>query len=488
MPKKPRIQMSDVQSPKTMIDTTEKLLPAFERLRAQQSADPYPSLAERRQRLLHLETAVRSSIAAFSEAISRDFGHRSVHETMLGEIWVTLNHLKYVRNHLARWMKPVRQKVHFAFLPGRARIAAQPLGVVGIISPWNYPAMLALVPLIGALSAGNRVILKPSECTPHTAALLAHLLDKYLGGDLVFTAIGDVDMGRAVSCLPLDHLLFTGSSAVGKQVAKAAAENLVPCTLELGGKSPALLHPSFSIERFAASIVQGKCFNAGQSCVAPDFLLIPNGTEEAVTSAIKKEVSRRYPRMASNPDYSGVVKEEGRSRLEAIIRDAVQRGATRIDVNPGGEVFDNTGKLPFTMLLNVADDSRAMQEELFGPVLPIVTYSDFNEAIASLHRRPKPLAMYYFDTDRRRIDQVLLTTCSGGATVNDTLFHFICDSLPRGGVGRSGQGSYSGSKSFETFSHYKSVFYGSRWIRSDLLKPPYGPRLEKLLRFLGVKS
>jgi coniferyl-aldehyde dehydrogenase len=488
MPQKSRTPMSDFKCRETSVYTVKELFSAFERLRAAHSAEPYPGLDVRRQRLARLENAVRSSIDAFGEAISADFGHRSFHETLLGEIWVTLNHLKYVQRHLAIWMRPRRQGVHFAFLPGRARIVPQPMGVVGIISPWNYPAMLALVPLIGALSAGNRVILKPSEHTPRTAELLARVLDEHLGGDLICTAIGDVEMGRAVSALPLDHLLFTGSFAVGKQVAKAAAENLVPYTLELGGKCPALLHSSFPIERFAASIVQGKCFNAGQSCVAPDFLLVPRGAEESVTAAISKEVSLRYSHMVSNPDYSGVVGTARRLHFQAIIDDAVARGASRIDVNPASEAFGDTCKLPFTMLLDVPDDARAMQEELFGPVLPIVVYDDFDDAITYLQQAPRPLAIYYFDNNRDRIERVLRETSSGGATINDTLLHFICDALPRGGIGASGMGSYGGAKSFETFSHLKSVFYGSRWIQTGLFKPPYGPRFEKLLRFLGVKS
>ncbi len=454
------------------------------RLRAAHRRDPLPSLGTRRRWLERLETLVRRHRNDICEAIRRDFGHRSIHDSMMGDVWVTVNHIRYVRRRLRRWMRPRGARANWVFLPGRAQVVPQPKGVVGIISPWNYPVMLALVPLAGALAAGNRVLLKLSEHTPETSALLADLLSEVFEETEVAPVTGGPDLGRAVTRLPLDHLLFTGGNAVGRKVALAAAENLVPVTLELGGKCPVLYNASWPVESFADRVAQGKCFTAGQSCVAPDYLLIPEGQERAVVSALTQAVARRYPTLIDNPDYSGVASPARLSRLIALVEEAVEKGAEKIEINPAGERLDGDRKMPLTLLLDTPEEAQVMREEIFGPVLPIVTYRTLDDALDYINDRPAPLALYVFDRDRARVRRVLHETRAGGVTVNDTLLHFICDDLPRFAFGNSGHGGYYGKASFDTFTHYKSLFYQGRFAATGLFAPPYGRLIERLLRFL----
>ena len=381
-------------------------------------------------------------------------------------------------------MRPRSARVNWFFLPGRAFVVPQPKGVVGIIAPWNYPLMLALVPLAGALAAGNRALLKLSEHTPCTSSLLVELRGRELDRTVVAPVTGGPDVGEAVTRLPLDHLLFTGGNAVGQRVAVAAAENLVPVTLELVGKCPAIYHPSWPVAVFADRVAQGKCFTAGQSCVAPDYLLVPEGLEHEVVSALTASVAERYPTMAKNPDYSGVASPARLSRLRALVDEAVEKGAEKVEINPANDSFEGVQKMPLTLLLEVPDDTLVMREEIFGPVLPIVPYKTLDDAIAYVNDRPIPLALYYFDRDRGRIKKVLRETRSGGVTLNDTLLHFICDDLPRTPAGASGHGGYYGRLSFDTFSHQKSVFHQSRFSANKLFAPPYSAVIDRLLRWL----
>lgn len=464
--------------------TAPALQQALLRLRAASRAEPFPTYDLRLDLLQRLLSMLRTSGGDFRAAISLDFGHRSPYDTQLGEVWLTVNQLQQAISELKSWMKPTRRKVNLAFWPARARTQFQPLGVVGILAPWNYPLMLPLTPLVGALAAGNRVMLKLSEHTERTSGLLAQRLREALGDEWVQVVQGDAEVGAAFSRLPFDHLFFTGSTAVGKQVALAAAENLVPTTLELGGKSPAILHAGFDLERFASRIVQGKCYSAGQSCVAPDYLLVPQGSEDAVVRALSARVAHCYPTLVNNPDYTAVNGKARRARLEALCEDAENKGARRVTVNPAGDDFAGSPKFPLTLLLGVTGDARVLHEEIFGPVLPIVPYHTLDAAIAYVNERPRPLALYYFDTNPQRIQRVLERTVSGGVTVNDTLMHFLNDDLPRGGVGASGYGRYHGQDGFKTFSHEKAVFEQASLNGTPLFAPPYGKHIDRILRLL----
>jgi acyl-CoA reductase-like NAD-dependent aldehyde dehydrogenase len=356
---------------------------------------------------------------------------------------------------------------------------------VGIIAPWNYPVQLALAPLTGAIAAGNRVMLKPSEYTPKTSELLARLFGEAFPKDVVTVVTGGPEVGAAFSKLPFDHLLFTGSTAVGRNVMRAAAENLTPVTLELGGKSPALVHESFPIERAAARIAAGKWFNAGQTCIAPDYVLVPEGQLTKFVDALQASVAQSYPTIAHNRDYTSVVNDRHYGRLKTLVDDAVARGARKLEINPANEQIDPaTRKLAPTVLLDVDDEMQVMQEEIFGPVLPVMGYRTLDDALAYVNDHPRPLALYYFDFDSGRAKRVLEQTISGGATINDTLIHFACDDLPFGGVGPSGIGAYHGREGFETFSHKKGVFHQAKINAAASMGPPYHSRVDRFLDFL----
>lgn len=462
----------------------ERVRRAFRALRDAQQREPSPSLAQRREWLTSLRAMAREKAEAIASAASADFGHRSLHESKLGEIWLTVSNLSYLLRHFEDWVLAQPKRVAWPFLFGRAEVRSQPKGVVGIIAPWNYPFMLAIEPLAGALAAGNRVLLKVSEHTPRTSQLIQEELEKRLPATVVTVLRGGAEEGRELSALPLDHLLFTGGTAVGKQVYEAAAKNLVPVTLELGGKSPAILHESYSLQRFAKSIISGKCFSAGQSCVAPDYLLVPEGREPAVVAALQQRFAACFPRLTDNPDYTSPASPERRRRLIELRDDAVALGARAVELNPASEPLEGGSKLPLTLLLDVPERALVLKEEIFGPLLPIVPYRLLSDAIGYVNTRPRPLALYYFDDQRLRIERVLNETVSGGVTVNETLLHFINDDLPRSAVGDSGIGAYRGRRSFDAFSHQKSVFYQSRVNGVDLLLPPYRRRLDWVLRFL----
>jgi acyl-CoA reductase-like NAD-dependent aldehyde dehydrogenase len=451
----------------------ERIRAQFEALQRAYEAQRFPPLAERIGWLDAIERALRANVDRFVRAASEDFGHRSVHDTKTGDLWLSLSQLRYVRKNLPKWIKPVRRPPLLVFRPARAEVVYQPLGVVGIIAPWNYPVMLAISPLVGALAAGNRVMLKLSEHAPRTSRLLAEVLGQALPRDLLAVVEGGAAAGKAVSEQRFAHLLFTGGETVGRMVAQAAARNLVPVTLEMGGKNPAILHSSYSVRRFAERVVQGKCFNAGQSCIAPDYLLVPRALETEVVQALKVRVSACFPTLKNNPDYTAVASVERKRRLEALVDDAVGKGARAVSLNPVGESLDGTQKMPLTLLLGVPRDAAALEEELFGPVLPLILYDEIDDALTYINKRPRPLALYYFDGNAERVRHVLSRTVAGGVTINDTLLHYLCDALPRTAIGQSGQGAYLGRSSFELFSHNKSVVHQSRLSGVGLFAPPY---------------
>jgi len=445
----------------------------------------YPSLETRRDRLSRLLALLRDNEQAIVEAIDADFGGRSPHETRLGELMIVETAIRGAMRELPRWMRARRVRTPLSLAPGRGAILPQPLGVVGIISPWNYPLQLALVPAAGAIAAGNRVMLKPSELTPRTSALLAKEVARRFDDSEFAVLTGDAALGAAFAAARFDHLFFTGSTSVGRKVAQAAADNLVPVTLELGGKSPALVAPDADLDRTVPRLVAGKLFNAGQTCIAPDYALVPATMRDAFVAGAKAAIERFYPRLAANPDYSAIVNDRHFARLSSLVEDARAKGAGIVEVNPAGEPLPPAlRKLAPSMIVDVTDDMDVMRDEIFGPLLPVETYDSLDEAIERIDARPRPLAFYYFGEDAAPRERVLRQTIAGGVTVNDTLYHFAHEALPFGGVGESGSGAYHGEQSFETFSNMKGVFYQSRLSPAYLLWPPYGKAFERLLAIL----
>jgi coniferyl-aldehyde dehydrogenase len=444
-----------------------------------------PSLQERRADLTKLNDAIRRNVNALAGAISNDFGNRSRHETEIGEIVPVQSAIRHTLRHLAGWMQPKRVSVSLELLPATARILYQPVGVVGIISPWNYPFNLAVVPLVAALAAGNRAMLKPSELTPRTSDFLAEFLAGLFPPEKVATIVGGPDVGQAFARLPFDHLLYTGSTAVGRLVMQAAAENLTPVTLELGGKSPCILGEDAALPNAVESIVYGKLLNAGQTCIAPDYVLLPEQRlDEFVTLAVDT-AKKFYPTLAGNPDYTSIINERHYQRVAQYVAEARASGARIVEVNRLNETLPaETRKLPPTLVIEPSDDLSIMREEIFGPVLPIKTYRELDEAIDYVNNHPRPLALYYFGADPGKRDEVLHKTVSGGASVNTTLFHFVAENLPFGGIGASGIGAYHGEFGFQTFSHRKGVFLQSRLNGTRFLYPPFGRIADLMLKFL----
>ncbi|GLR63108.1 coniferyl aldehyde dehydrogenase [Marinospirillum insulare] len=470
----------------TSISELAKLLSLQQQAFTQQ---PLPSAVERRVNLQKLRSLLLEEKSAIAAAISADFSHRSVDETYLAEVLPSLEAIDFACKHLKRWMKPSRRSVSLAFQPAAAKVVYQPLGVVGVLVPWNYPLFLSIGPLVGALAAGNRVMIKMSEHTPRTAQLLKALLAKVFAEDLVALVQGETDVAIAFSQLPFDHLLFTGSTQVGRQVMQAAAENLTPVTLELGGKSPTIISEEAPLEETAQRIAFGKTVNAGQTCVAPDYLLVHESRLEELVQAISQAVKKFYPSLAGNSDYTAIINQRQLERLESYIADAKNLGAEVIQL-PGSRVAESEmgekdqRRLPLTLLLNVTDEMQVMQEEIFGPILPIITYKTFDEALDYIRQRPKPLAVYYFGYNPVEQQQVLQTLHAGGVCLNDTLLQVAQEDLPFGGVGASGMGHYHGYEGFLTFSHAKAVFSKPRFNAAKFIYPPYGSWLQKLiLRF-----
>ncbi|SDS52455.1 coniferyl-aldehyde dehydrogenase [Pseudomonas asplenii] len=455
----------------------------FQALRQAYAAHPMPPAEQRRQWLESLRQLLSDERQAIIDAISVDFGNRSADETLLGELMPSLHGIHYARKHLKGWMKPARRKVGLAFQPASAKVIYQPLGVVGVIVPWNYPLFLAIGPLVGALAAGNRVMLKLSESTPATGLLLKELLGRVFPEDLVCVVLGDVDIGMAFSKLPFDHLLFTGATSIGKHVMRAAAEHLTPVTLELGGKSPAIVSSDVPLKDAAERIAFGKTLNAGQTCVAPDYVLVPQERVDAFVEAYRQAVRGFYPTLADNPDYTSIINDRQLARLNGYISDATSKGAQVIPLFDQGQ----QRRMGHSLLLNVSDDMTLMQDEIFGPLLPIVPYNGIDEAFAYINQRPRPLALYYFGYNKREQQRVLHETHSGGVCLNDTLLHVPQEDLPFGGVGPSGMGHYHGHEGFLTFSKAKGVLTKQRFNAARLIYPPYGKSIQKLIQKLFVR-
>ena len=439
-------------------------------------------LALRRDRLQRMRKLLDDHGPALAQAVQADFGVRSPQLTEIADLFVLRTMLSHTLKSLGKWMKPVRVHTPLYLLPSRAFLQRQPLGVVGVISPWNYPVQLSLGPVITALAAGNRVLLKPSELTPQTSALTAELIGAAFAPDEVCVVQGDSALAAAFSSLPFDHLFFTGSTAVGRIVATAAAANLTPTTLELGGKSPCVIDVSCDLDKAAIKIAHGKLLNAGQTCIAPDYVLLPRGREAAFGEAFAKAVAILFPTITGNPDYAAIISPRHQERLQALVTQAEADGATIQVVGAGRPGIEDTSRqMAPVLVFHASPGSRLMTEEIFGPVLPVLPYDTLDDAIAQVNAHPRPLALYWFGTDNASRDQVLAQTVSGGVTVNDTLMHIAHENLPFGGVGESGWGSYHGEAGFLRLSQQKSVMVASKWARGDLFYPPYGPRFDRVM-------
>ena len=422
--------------------------------------------------------------AALAQAVQKDFGVRSPQLTEIADLFVLRTLLSHTLKSLPKWMKPQKVSTPLYLQPASAYLQRQPLGVVGVVSPWNYPVQLALGPVITALAAGNRVMLKPSELTPHTSALMAELIGKAFTPDEVCVVQGDGEFAAEFSSLPFDHLFFTGSTAVGRIVAKAAAANLTPTTLELGGKSPCIIDASCDMDAAAIKIAHGKLLNAGQTCIAPDYLLLPKGKEAAFGHAFAQAVAKLFPTIAGNPDYAAIISPRHHARLQAMLAAAEAGGARLQTVNTGGVAVEGARQMPPVLVFDAPPDCKLLQEEIFGPILPVLAYDSLDAAIATINAGPRPLALYWFGTDNAARDKVLASTVSGGVTVNDTLMHIAHENLPFGGIGDSGWGSYHGEAGFLRLTMQKPVLVQSKWARGDLFYPPYGKRFDQVMGLL----
>jgi coniferyl-aldehyde dehydrogenase len=441
-----------------------------------------PALAKRRADLLKLKAAILARRRAYEAAIDADFGRRPARETALMELLPTVQGIEYLGRNLARWMLPRRRRVAMHLRPGRAKLLYQPLGVVGIMSPWNYPVGLSLMPLATAIAAGNRGMIKPSEFTPRTTELIAATLNEVFPETEVAVITGGPEVGAAFSSLPFDHLFFTGSTDVGRKVMRAASDNLVPVTLELGGKSPAIIDQGFPLSRAAKSIVFGKLANAGQTCIAPDYALVKEPDVVPFIDMFKQKCRNAYPKGSLDDSYSAIISDRHYERLKDLIEDARTKGANIIEVYEHGPQRERT--LAPTIILGATSEMAVMREEIFGPVLPIISYQTIEQAISYVNARPRSLALYLFSDREGVVKQVLARTTSGNVTVNDTMLHYAVDDLPFGGVGPSGMGAYHGEEGFRSLSHAKGVFTQARWNLADMVRAPFGRMTDRVLGYM----
>lgn len=457
---------------------------AFERQRAAHAADPCPRWEVRADRLRRLQRLLVDHEIAICEAIDADFGGRPFVETELAEIWPSLEEVKGALRHGRRWMKPRRAGVGKWFIPASAQVWPQPLGVAGIIVPWNYPLYLAVGPMVAALAAGNRVMVKMSELTPRFSALLQRLCEASFTAEEVCIITGGPDVAEQFSALPFDHLLFTGSTPVGHKVMAAAARNLTPVTLELGGKSPAIIAPGYPLAHAVQRIMAGKLMNAGQTCIAPDYVLLPRAQLQAFVDTAREQARRGYPAGLADTNFCSVVNDRHYRRLVDWVDEAVAGGAAVEHLFEGAPRDESRHRLAPTLLIDPPADCTAMREEIFGPVLPLVPYDRIEDAIAFVNARAHPLALYWFDYDTARTNDALRAMQSGGVTVNDTILHIAQESLPFGGVGASGMGHYHGKWGFDTFSKLTPIFRQSRFNGMALFLPPYRPLMRRMLKLM----
>jgi coniferyl-aldehyde dehydrogenase len=449
-----------------------------------------PSVQLRKDRLDRCVSMVKKYQNPIILALQEDFGNRDPVMSVATEVLSAIGPLEHAKKNLSRWMKPEKRRAEIAplgpllsLMGARARIEYQPMGTVGCISPWNFPVNLVLAPMGGILAAGNRVMVKPSEITPSTSAVMKSMFEEYFDQVEIAVFTGDAEVGAAFSSLPFDHMLFTGGTAIAKHVMKAASENLVPITLELGGKSPVIIGKDSDVGRAAIRVMQGKTMNAGQICLAPDYALVP---KEKVSEFVEKSVnavSAMYPSLKDNDDYTSIINEKHFNRIQDYLKDAKDKGAEIVEINPSEEDFSQQPhyKIPPTLVLNPTEDMKLMQEEIFGPVLPIKSYEKIEDTVDYINTKNRPLGLYYFGDNKKEQDYVLKHTTSGGVTVNDVISHITQENLPFGGVGPSGMGSYHGYDGFKEFSHAKSIYKQTKINLNKLagLVPPYKSKSEK---------
>ncbi|MBN8726328.1 MAG: coniferyl aldehyde dehydrogenase [Xanthomonadales bacterium] len=451
-------------------------------MRKAQVLDPLPAWEARAERLRALERLIREHRAEIAAAISADFGNRPAAETDLLEVFPSLSGIRHALRHGRRWMRPRRGFADAWFLPARTELRPRPLGVIGIIVPWNYPLYLAAGPLTDALAAGNRAMLKMSEATPRFSALFAGLIARHFPHGEIVVVQGDAAVGRAFAALPFDHLLFTGSTAVGRAVMGAAAANLTPVTLELGGKSPAIIGPGARLANAAERILFGKLMNAGQTCIAPDYVLLPRARMDEFIALARATAARMYPDFARNRDYASIASDRHYARLARLRDEAMAAGASAHALAEGADPASR--RLAPTLLTGVDDSMAVMQEEIFGPLLPLLPYDDIAGAIEVVRSRPHPLAMYVFEEDASTVDRLLAALPAGGVCVNETLLHIAQHGLPFGGIGESGMGAYHGEAGFRTLSKLTPIFRQSRLNVMGWLNPPHGARFRGVLKLL----
>ncbi|MDH4395124.1 MAG: coniferyl aldehyde dehydrogenase [Limnobacter sp.] len=463
----------DFKSQLSAVELTSRL----DSLKKAYHLNPYPSWEQRKVWLQRLSQVIFDNKQRICDAINQDFGYRSPNDTLLAEVFPSLEGIRHAIGHGKSWMKPKSAATSIWFKPAKGKLMPQPLGVVGIMVPWNYPLLLAVGPLTNAITAGNRAFIKMSEYSPNFSILLDELLNKALGADLVQVINGEAETSAEFSRLPFDHLIFTGSTPVGRMVMKAASENLVPVTLELGGKSPAIVSPDMvrNPKRFhhaVARIMSGKSLNAGQTCIAPDYVLIPRGTENEFLSLAKQIIAKRFPDGVASKDLTGIVSDRHYSRLQNMLVESSEKGGR---VEPLMKTSVQEGrKIGLTLVFNSIENTKLMQEEIFGPLMPIISYDTLDEALEYVRARPRPLALYLFDDNASTQEMVMRKTIAGGVCLNDTLFHIAQDNMPFGGVGDSGMGHYHGKFGFDTMSKLKPIFIQAKYNSMELLAPPYG--------------
>jgi coniferyl-aldehyde dehydrogenase len=449
--------------------------------------DGAPTAQQRIERIDRCIALLVDHRRAIEDALNEDFGSRSKEATAFTDVSGSIGPLKHARANLEKWMRPEKRKTTPAILGlfgAKAQVRYQPKGVVGVISPWNFPVNLTFAPLAGILAAGNRAMIKPSEYTPVTAELLKTMFGGAFSEEEIAVVTGGPEVGEAFAGLAFDHLIFTGGTAIARHVMRAAAQNLVPLTLELGGKSPVILGRSADLSVAAARVMNGKTLNAGQICLAPDYVLAPRDQVEGFVTGAQAAVSRMFPTIKDNPDYTAIVAQRHYDRIMGYVDDARAKGARIVELKPEGEDLSQQEhrKIAPTLILDPTDDMKVMQEEIFGPVLPVKAYDTLDEAIAYVNKGERPLGLYYFGADAAEQEKVLTTTTSGGVTVNDVIFHVAQEDLPFGGVGPSGMGSYHGHDGFKEFSHRKAIY---SQIKADKplqqMRPPFGPGIRKYL-------
>lgn len=443
---------------------------------------PLPTAQERIERLARLKKVLVKYQDQFAEAISKDYGNRSFAETKIGELLTCLEQIKYYSKHLTEWMKPSKRHIGILHQPAKAWVQYQPMGVIGIIAPWNYPLLLALSPLICALAAGNHAMIKVSSSSHHFGFVLQSALSEAFPQELVAVVNGGGVISDTFSHLAFDKLVFTGSTNVGKTVMKAASENLVPVILELGGKSPVVVHPSIDLKDVAERVVFGKLWNAGQTCVAPDYIFLPKGKTAEFIQCFKKVATSMYPSIRDNPDYTSMVNDKQNRRVQGYLEDAATQGAQRIEINPKNEDLTAVRKIAPTLLTNVTADMDIMKNEIFGPVLPILEYEQIDEVIEFINDRPRPLALYYFDFDDSRAEYVAQRTHSGHFGQNAVVTHVAQDDLPFGGVGASGMGRYHGPEGFFNLSNERSVMSLPKLFSLKYILPPFNRSIPSIIQ------